>query len=79
MYIVTFLSTHHAIAAERHCEAAFSCRLVPLPPSISAGCGLALKLEDAQLQPARQILSEQSIPYQAIYKRLDNQKYEAVL
>ena len=41
--LITFHSSHAAMEAELLGEeAGFSCRLVPLPPDISAGCGLVL-------------------------------------
>lgn len=77
--IITFLSTHYAIAAERHCEKQVPCRLIPLPPRISAGCGLALKVQQPQLAEAMQVLAERDIPHQAVYRRTEEDHYEEIL
>lgn len=77
MYLFTFASTHHAMAAERMCEQAFACRLIPLPPVISAGCGLALRVEEKNVTAAKQMLTQAQIPFDLFHKIADNQ-YEAV-
>ena len=45
--IISFPSTHHAMAGEKIAEGVCKnkeTRLIPIPPEVSAGCGLALKL-----------------------------------
>ncbi len=53
LYIVlSFQSTHRAMAWETHCtEIGIPGRLIPLPKELSAGCGLAWRMtpEDWQL------------------------------
>ena len=44
-YLVTFSSTHAALAAEAACGGAGA--LVPVPPSVRAGCGMGLLLRVA--------------------------------
>ncbi len=44
--IITFESTHTAIATEKQlASAGLNVRLIPVPPQITAGCGLALRFE----------------------------------
>ena len=42
--IITFNSTHHAIASEKHLLAAgFRVRIIPVPTQVTADCGLAIR------------------------------------
>jgi hypothetical protein len=46
--VLTFDSTHDALAAEKFAAAhALAGRLIPVPVEISAGCGLAFKMDAA--------------------------------
>lgn len=52
--IVSFPSTHHAMAGEKIAENLCKnkeARLIPIPPEVSAGCGLALKIPSDILTP----------------------------
>jgi len=42
-------------------------RLIPLPPEISAGCGLVLRVNEEGIKMASRLLSEAEIPYTGIY------------
>lgn len=42
-------------------------RLIPLPPEISAGCGLVLRVNEEGIKMASHLLSEAEIPYTGIY------------
>ena len=48
--VISFDSTHQAIAAEMAVTGLSGARLIPLPPEISEGCGMALRVnrEDAE-------------------------------
>lgn len=49
-YIITFTSTADAILFEKKATAAqLPGRLIPLPPVISAGCGMAWKIKKGSL------------------------------
>ncbi|HOP52446.1 MAG TPA: DUF3343 domain-containing protein, partial [Synergistales bacterium] len=51
--IATFDTTHMAILFEKTCRnAGFSCKIVPVPRSISASCGLAcrFRVEDETMK-----------------------------
>ncbi|HHV41305.1 MAG TPA: DUF3343 domain-containing protein [Clostridiaceae bacterium] len=67
-YIITFANTNNAIKAE-------SCLLnneiqvsvLPLPPSIKAGCGICLRLKEDDLRLATQLLESCGIKNNGIY------------
>ena len=42
-------------------------RLSPLPPEISAGCGLVLRVNEEGIKKASRLLSEAEIPYTGTY------------
>lgn len=42
-------------------------RLIPLPPEISAGCGLVLRVNEEGIKMASRLLTEAEIPYTGIY------------
>lgn len=43
-YIITFNSTHHAIASEQRLQSAgLAVRIIPVPTQVTADCGLALR------------------------------------
>lgn len=67
--VVTFRSTAEAFAAEHFCrEQDLPGRMIPLPSSISAGCGLAWKapLEKREMFPA--VFIEAGIEFEAVYE-----------
>lgn len=68
--LYTFSSSHAAMEAELTCEQeGLPLRLIPLPSTISAGCGLALLLS-FDLQPqVTALLIKSSIPFEAIYRK----------
>lgn len=76
MIIFTFNSTHLAIAAENVCSNLKGSRLVPLPPKISAGCGLSLKVSEEMQGEARILLDTANIAYNGVYKSTNNGDYE---
>ena len=42
-------------------------RLIPLPPEISAGCGLVLRVNEEGIKEASRLLNEAEIPYTGTY------------
>ena len=48
-------------------ESLTEARLIPLPPEISAGCGLVLRVNEEGIKMASRLLSEAEIPYTGIY------------
>lgn len=56
--IVAFESTHDAIKSETLTgRAGIASRLIPIPPEVSAGCGLALRILPDDEPTVRQILT----------------------
>ncbi len=66
--VFSFASTHHAIAAERALLQTDGTRLIPVPPEISAGCGLALRTEETGIKTVAGILAAELIPYEGLYR-----------
>lgn len=55
--IITFESTHHAIASEKLLkEKGFHIRIIPVPTEITAGCGLSVRFRKADYEPIRSIM-----------------------
>ena len=67
--LVSFPSTHHAIAGEKLAKTndIENARLIPLPPQISAGCGLVLKIDAEELENVLTILSKGNILYEDVF------------
>lgn len=68
--VITFHTTTAAMAMESSCKAVqMDGRLIPVPGSISADCGLAwcAKLESEEM--LLQHMQAQGIEYQGIYRR----------
>lgn len=60
--IVAFESTHDAIKSETLTgRESIASRLIPIPPEVSAGCGLALRIEPEAETLVRRILSEANV------------------
>ena len=54
-------------ALETSSERLTEARLIPLPPEISAGCGLVLRVNEEGIKMASRLLSEAEIPYTGTY------------
>lgn len=66
--LLTFASSHAAMAAEFAVRKSTSpARLIPLPPDISAGCGLALRLPATDIQQVVALLEESAIDVEGPY------------
>ncbi|WP_425803892.1 DUF3343 domain-containing protein [Desulfitobacterium sp. Sab5] len=73
MYILTFPSTHMAIYAEKALlQAGFSVGVMPLPSSIKAGCGIALRVDDYIV--SRELLTKNNIVVSEVYQALHNEQ-----
>lgn len=66
--VFSFASSHFAIAAELAAKKCEDARLIPLPPEISAGCGLVLRVNENAITETVSILKDAEIPYEEIYK-----------
>jgi hypothetical protein len=66
--VLTFDSTHDAMAAEKFAKSrALPGRLIPVPVAISAGCGLAFKM-DAADWPAFEAAASSTIEWAGRYE-----------
>lgn len=60
--ILTFYSTHHALAAEKLLKANhIRPLLVPTPRELSSNCGIALRISDNELATVRDLLESAGI------------------
>lgn len=68
-YIATFNSTHHALAFEKAAkESNVNIVIMPVPRSIEASCGLAVKFKEDALDIIRSMINEKSLNYSGLYK-----------
>lgn len=66
--IVTFDSTHHAMAAEDILRsAAIGLEVVPPPSNLSAGCGLALRVRLEDVPKVVDALTSRGAVYAAVH------------
>ncbi|NLY54485.1 MAG: DUF3343 domain-containing protein [Firmicutes bacterium] len=80
--LITFESTHHALAAENLLlDAGLQPDLQPVPRELSSSCGLAIALAASARHAAIHLLQEHSVRYKAIYRVSEGKgnKYEEVL
>ena len=54
-------------ALETSGESLSEARLIPLPPEISAGCGLVLRVNEEGIKMTSRLLTEAEIPYTGTY------------
>ena len=54
-------------ALETSGERLTEARLIPLPPEISAGCGLVLRVNEEGIKMTSRLLTEAEIPYTGTY------------
>ena len=63
--VLSFASTAAAIETESWCrENGVPGRLIPLPEEISAGCGLAWRMEPAEWETYRENMENAGIPFE---------------
>jgi len=65
--VFAFDSSHQAIAAETAVTGLEGARLIPLPPEISQGCGLALRVNYDDHAAAASLIAEKGCGYQGAY------------
>ena len=69
--VITFYTTTEAMAMERICkEKQADGRIIPVPGSISADCGLAWCAKVESEDVIRSLMAEQGIRFQGIYRCL---------
>lgn len=68
MNVVTFESTHHAIAGEKHIkEKGLNIKTIPTPREITASCGLSIKFEIQDLEQIEDIIQLHKLKIEGIY------------
>lgn len=66
--VITFHTTTDAMAMESACKAAGTDgRLIPVPRSISAGCGLAWSAKPESEQALRALMTDAALSFQDIH------------
>ncbi len=66
--VVSFDTTESALRMEKCCHKdGIPGRLIPLPGSISAGCGLSWSTDPKEKERIRTILTEYEIPFRGIH------------
>lgn len=69
--IITFFTTTDAMAMERVCkEGKVTGRIIPVPGSISADCGLAWCASPDSEESLRHVMSKNGLRFQGIYRCL---------
>ncbi len=69
MIVITFDTTTDAMMMEAFAkENKLAGKIIPIPNEISAGCGLAFKIETEDLEKVTKTLEENSISYEKIHK-----------
>ena len=67
--IITFHSTHHALAAERVLTSvAIPFKLIPPPRIFSSDCGIAVCIKSDQQRSTLTLLKENNIPVEAVHE-----------
>lgn len=73
--IVAFPSTHDAIKAETLAKRSdLTVRVIPLPPEVSAGCGLALRADLEDEAALRALLAREEVKGEFYTLRRDGTK-----
>ncbi len=57
-YILAFDSTHAALYAQRHLQGRVAASVMPTLRAIQAGCGISLRVEEADLEALKSLLPE---------------------
>ncbi len=77
--IITFGSTSYALKAEKIMKNLVKLHMIiPTPREISASCGLALKIDPSFLDECFQILAQEKVPVEEVY-RIEEQGKKKVL
>lgn len=67
--VITFDSTHQAMAAEDHLRAAgFRLEVIPPPAALGAGCGLAIRVRTVDVPAVEAILDGNNVAFEGIHE-----------
>lgn len=73
--VITFKSTHHTIQAEGFLEdRGLDFKTIPTPREISKSCGLALLFDLRDLDMVKDVLEQDSITIDSVYKYIKNRE-----
>ncbi|MDO9578882.1 MAG: DUF3343 domain-containing protein [Candidatus Cloacimonadales bacterium] len=68
-FIITFLSSHHAIKAEKSfMTGKFAVELIPTPRPISSECGFTLFAKNEIVEKIKDFLKQKKLSFAGIYK-----------
>ncbi len=75
--LITFVSTHHALKAEKLVAGAgLDFDIIPTPRAITASCGLSLELREEQLSVAVRLFADNQVKSEALYRRMAKDQYQ---
>lgn len=73
-YVFTFNSTHHALMFEKAAKRdAVKIIIMPVPRSIAASCGLAIKFNEEYLADIVNMVRDKELNYAALYRIDDSE------
>jgi len=75
--LITFDSTHQALRLEAILDTkGLDFDIRPIPPILSAGCGLAIEFHMIDIDLIKQVIIDNQVIYKAIYTKQDKQYIE---
>jgi hypothetical protein len=79
-YVITFASTHQAMAAENELDGKLPMELIPTPRQISAECGFTLLVQAQDASSLKALLQNNSLCYSQIFEMIEQgeRRYEIV-
>lgn len=79
-FVITFSSTHQAMAAEDALDGSVSMELIPTPRQISAECGFTLLVQVQDASSLKELLQKKHLCYSQIFEMIEQgeRRYEAV-
>lgn len=67
-YIITFNSTHHALAFEKAAsDNNMKITILPVPRNIAASCGLAIMFDEVDFENITTLIKDKNLNYAGIY------------
>lgn len=71
--VLTFAKTNYSIQGEQLLlDAGIPVKVMPLPSSIKAGCGLCLRIQPERWEEVRGILEGHHVPVEGVFERIEN-------
>ncbi|MEE1228233.1 MAG: DUF3343 domain-containing protein [Lachnospiraceae bacterium] len=69
--VITFHNTHEAMRVEELCkENGVDGRMIPIPTDITAGCGLAWRMEPTEEEKFQALMGREGLKPQGRYERI---------